>query len=126
MKTLIPIFAGNPNIQNLRATNKHVYDRFMSLSQLKTQVQVTYVWIDGTCKNLRSKVMTLDRMPHTYNDVPWWTFNGSSTGQACTENSDVYLKPVSMFNDPFSSCNNKIVFCETYKYYKMPTGQFLI
>ena len=117
------IITGNPNLKNIRATNKHVFDRFMSLPQDKTQIQVTYVWIDGTCKNLRSKTMTLDSEPLTIDDLPWWNFDGSSTGQAHGQNSDVYLKPVALFNDPFSLYKNKLVFCETFKFDKQPSGK---
>ena len=120
---MFELFFQNPNFKNLRLTNKHVYDRFMSLPQDKTQIQVTYVWIDGTCKNLRSKTMTLDSEPLTIDDLPWWNFDGSSTGQANIENSDVYLKPVALFNDPFSLYKNKLVFCETFKFDKQPSGK---
>jgi glutamine synthetase len=58
-------------------------------------------------------------------DCPEWNFDGSSTGQAEGSNSDVYLRPVSLFNDPFRRGNNKIVLCDTYKYNKKPTGQFM-
>ena len=120
---MFELFFQNPNFKNLRLTNKHVYDRFMSLPQDKTQIQVTYVWIDGTCKNLRSKTMTLDSEPLTIDDLPWWNFDGSSTGQAHGQNSDVYLKPVALFNDPFSLYKNKLVFCETFKFDKQPSGK---
>lgn len=32
---------------------------------------------------------------------PQWNFDGSSTGQAPGDNSDVYLKPVAVYPDPF-------------------------
>ena len=117
-------FIKNPYFNNLSATNKHVYDRFMNLPQPKVQIQVTYVWIDGTCKNLRSKTMTVEKEPLSYNDLSWWNFDGSSTKQSEGYNSDIYLKPVAVFNDPFSLCNNKLVLCETYKYDKKPTGKY--
>ncbi len=117
-------FINNPNLANVRKTNKHVYDRFMSLPQNETQIKMTYVWIDGTNKNLRSKSMTVESEPLKIEDLSWWTFDGSNTKQAEDYNSDVYLKPVALFNDPFSLCKNKLVFCETYKYYKKPTGNF--
>ena len=67
--------------------------------------------------------MTLDSEPLTIDDLPWWNFDGSSTGQAHGQNSDVYLKPVALFNDPFSLCKNKLVFCETFKFDKQPSGK---
>jgi glutamine synthetase len=119
---MFQIFFHNPNLANIRKTNKHVYDRFISLPQNETQIKATYLWIDGTNKNLRSKTMTFDREPLKIEDLSWWTFDGSSTNQAEDKNSDVYLKPVALFNDPFSLCKNKLVFCETNKFNEEPLG----
>ena len=33
--------------------------------------------------------------------MPIWNFDGSSTGQAPGENSDVYLRPCAVYADPF-------------------------
>ncbi|RLB78914.1 MAG: glutamine synthetase [Deltaproteobacteria bacterium] len=67
-----------------------------------------YVWVDG-CQppGLRSKsLVTENLLP------PFWTFDGSSTGQATQENSDLILVPVKQYMSPFSS--TKLVLCDVY------------
>ena len=54
-----------------------------------------------------------------------WNFDGSSTGQAEGSNSDVFIKPVALYPDPFRGGNNKIVLCETFKYNNDPTGTWV-
>ncbi|CAN8103605.1 unnamed protein product [Discula destructiva] len=74
---------------------------FLSLDQ-KGKIMAEYVWIDAE-GGTRSKSRTLDAKPEGYKpaDLPTWNFDGSSTGQAPGENSDVYLKPVAVYPDPF-------------------------
>jgi glutamine synthetase len=55
-------------------------------------------------------------------DLPIWNFDGSSTGQATGENSDVLIKPVAIYPDPFRRGNNKLVMCETYDHTMKPLG----
>ncbi len=69
-----------------------------------------------------AKTRTLDQEPKSPKELPWWNFDGSSTGQAEGSNSDIYLKPVAIYKDPFMLGSNKLVMCETYKYNKEPTG----
>lgn len=67
-----------------------------------------YIWIDGFNK-LRSKTK-----------VCWdgiisdWNYDGSSTGQATGDKSEVILKPCALFCDPFRGGSNKLVLCSTY------------
>jgi len=110
----------NPALSNPSATDKEVLRKYLDLPQPDDRVLVTYIWIDGTGENLRSKTMTVDFIPKEVGQLPWWNFDGSSTGQAEGSNSDVYLKPVAIFNDPFLRGNNKLVLAETYKYDKTP------
>jgi len=111
----------NPMLSNPSATDKQVLKRYLDLPQPKDKVLATYIWIDGSGENLRSKTMTVDFEPKEPSELPWWNFDGSSTGQAEGSNSDVYLKPVAMFKDPFLLGENKLVICETFKYDKTPT-----
>lgn len=46
--------------------------------------------------------------------MEWWTFDGSSTEQAVTKDSEIYLKPVFMVRDPFRGDPHRLVLCETY------------
>ncbi|XP_050739427.1 glutamine synthetase [Eriocheir sinensis] len=102
-------------------TNKTVLDRYMRLPIPDNKCQAMYVWVDGTGEHLRSKTRTLHFIPKKPEELPEWNFDGSSTGQAEGSNSDVYLRPVAMYRDPFRLGDNKLVLCETYKYNKKPT-----
>lgn len=55
-------------------------NRFMSLPLRDEQVQVTYVWVDGTGQSLRSKSRTFSSIPNSPKDCPEWNFCGSATG----------------------------------------------
>jgi glutamine synthetase len=104
-----------------KATNKVVLDRYLRLIP-QNETQAMYVWIDGSGEYLRAKTKTLDFVPKAINQLPEWNFDGSSTGQAEGSNSDVYLKPVAMYPDPFRMGDNKLVLCETYNYQHQPTS----
>jgi glutamine synthetase len=90
------------------------------------KILATYVWIDGTGEQIRSKTKTISKEPHNVQELSWWMFDGSSTGQAEGGNSDVYLKPVAIYKDPFMlGAENKLVLCETYDAKKNPTSESL-
>jgi glutamine synthetase len=101
--------------------DKRITQHYFTLPQPEDLIQVMYVWTDGTGEYLRCKTKTVDFIPKKAEELPVWNFDGSSTGQAEGSNSDVYLHPVALFNDPFRRGNNKIVLCETYKYNNKPT-----
>ncbi|TMS40033.1 hypothetical protein L596_006469 [Steinernema carpocapsae] len=95
-------------------TDKSVAERYYQLGQSLQNCVATYVWIDGTGENLRCKARTISKYPKAVEDLPEWNFDGSSTGQASGANSDVFLKPVAMYRDPFRMGNCLLVMCETY------------
>ncbi|KAJ1525158.1 hypothetical protein ONE63_009993 [Megalurothrips usitatus] len=103
------------------AVNKAVLQRLMELPLPPNKVLATYVWIDGTGENLRSKTRTLDFIPKEVSELPEWNYDGSSTYQSEGSNSDTYLKAVAMYRDPFRGGDNKLVLCETFKYNRKPT-----
>lgn len=88
-----------PNDSHL--SNAGNMQRFRELDQ-KGNIMAEYIWIDSE-GGTRSKSRTLKEKEGGYKpeDLPTWNFDGSSTGQAPGENSDVYLKPVAVFPDPF-------------------------
>lgn len=86
---------------------------FLDLDQ-GGKVQAYYIWIDGSCQNIRGKTRTLEKKPESISELPEWNFDGSSTDQSTGANSDVYIRPIAMFKDPFRRGDNILVMCETY------------
>jgi len=76
-----------------------------------------YIWADKQ-GHLRSKMKVLDKYVSSLEleDVPLWNFDGSSTGQDIGQNTEVVLKPVRVYNDPFESSvfgiQSRLVLCE--------------
>lgn len=90
------------------------------MPQPANMVQATYIWIDGTGEGMRSKTRTLDFVPEKVEELPRWSYDGSSTYQAEGSNSDTYLNPVAMYPDPFRLGNNKLILCDTYSHTEEP------
>jgi glutamine synthetase len=86
--------------------------KYLKLEQ-KGKVIAEYIWIDGS-NGIRSKCKTLDEKVTDLKQLPEWNFDGSSTGQAPGHNSDVYLRPVAFYSDPFRLGDNILVMCETW------------
>lgn len=81
---------------------------------LKKPVQIVeYVWVDDS-NNLRSKTKVLQKSVSVVKDIPVWSFDGSSTGQAIGHDSDVFLAPRRIYKDPFRGDSHIMVLCECY------------
>ena len=78
------------------------------------RIAAEYIWIDGTGINLRSKSRTLPSAVKDLWEIPEWNYDGSSCMQATTSNSEVIMKPVAYFPDPFRGGDNILVLCTTY------------
>ena len=46
--------------------------------------------------------------------LPEWNYDGSSTNQASTDDSEMILKPVKVYDDPFAG--DYLVLCEVYNH----------
>lgn len=70
-----------------------------------------YIWIDADGIT-RSKTKVSDVEYKSVSDYPIWNFDGSSTKQAVTGASDVIIRPVAVFVDPFRGAPHKLVLTE--------------
>ncbi|KAL3871877.1 hypothetical protein ACJMK2_039876 [Sinanodonta woodiana] len=104
-------------------SDKGVLKWYTDIPQPSNKVMLEYIWIDGTGEDIRSKCKTVDEEPKSPKDCLIWNYDGSSTYQADGVNSDLYLHPVAIFNDPFRRGKNKIVLCEVYNHEKKPVAK---
>lgn len=79
------------------------------------RVIAEYVWIDGA-GSMRSKCRTLEKKVTAVDEIPEWNFDGSSCYQATTENSEIVIKPVAYFPDPFRGGDNILVLTESFQW----------
>jgi glutamine synthetase len=79
----------------------------MSIAKLE------YIWLDGyqPIQSLRSKTKIEKGFSGKLEDVPVWSFDGSSTEQAPGGSSDCILQPVYLVKDPQRK-NGYLVMCE--------------
>ena len=80
----------------------------------RKNVILEYVWVDALGKTRsKNKVVTLEVDEKLV--LEEWTFDGSSTGQASGTVSDIILKPISIFKNPFIKYTDSLlVLCECY------------
>jgi glutamine synthetase len=105
-------------------SNTNTNLQFLRNLDQKGMIIAEYIWIDGAM-GMRSKTRTLGGVPKDVSELPDWNYDGSSTYQATTENSEIILKPAFFFPDPFRGGENIMVLCETYTW-KDTTYQELI
>eukprot|EP00042_Codosiga_hollandica_P047652 m.520362 g.520362 ORF g.520362 m.520362 type:complete len:433 (-) comp57495_c0_seq1:110-1408(-) len=94
--------------------NPHAHDRFAAMEQ-RGRIVAEYVWIGGSGQDVRSKARLLEEPVTEVSALPLWNYDGSSTGQAPGHDSEVILKPIAIFSDPFRGGANILVLCETYQ-----------
>lgn len=87
---LAQVFGTTERIESL--LDSKIGNRFEVLDQ-RGMFAAEYVWIGGTGADLRSKTKTLTKKPSSVKDLPVWNFDGSSTGQAPGNDSEVFLVP---------------------------------
>ncbi|CAL4913330.1 unnamed protein product [Urochloa decumbens] len=73
-----------------------------------------YIWVGGSGIDLRSKARTVNGPITSPSQLPKWNYDGSSTGQAPGEDSEVILYPQAIFKDPFRRGDNILVMCDCY------------
>ena len=102
--------------------NAHLslYNQYVNLQggweEIDDVTVAEYVWIDGSGITLRSKCRTIEGKVNSIADCPEWNFDGSSCYMACTDNSEIIMRPVAMFRDPFRRGHHILVMCDTYKW----------
>jgi len=80
-----------------------------------SRILVEYIWIDGSkpTKKLRSKTKAIDINGYfDEHSLPYWGFDGSSTGQGTPFDSDCILIPVRVINDPIRGHPHRLALCE--------------
>lgn len=98
-----------------------IINQSLNIKPHPTKCLATYIWIDGTGENVRCKTRTLKEVPKRIEDYPMWHYDGSSCGQAHGSDSDLYLRPVASYLDPFMGGNSRLIMCETLKKDMNPT-----
>ena len=77
------------------------------------KIVAEYVWIDANLC-LRSKARTIPNKINVLDDIPEWDYDGSSTGQATGNHSEIIIKPKCLFKCPFRGGDNVLVMCDCY------------
>lgn len=92
------IFLDGNNPQQIRSKTKIIKNNLIS--------------DDPFTSNKKTINQLFIELKENLNDIPIWNFDGSSTGQADTKNSELILKPVNIFRDPFRINNGFIILAD--------------
>ena len=90
--------------------NRNITAKYQALP--RDSILAEYVWIGGSGADYRCKTRTLPKKTYAVADLPEWNFDGSSTGQAPGDDSEVIIRPVRIFKDPFRGGDNILVLCD--------------
>ncbi|XP_054166719.1 glutamine synthetase-like [Oppia nitens] len=107
----------NISVSTSLKSNQTYLAKYLSLEQPKDAVQITYVFqhpgVPDSNGNYQShwcgKTKVVDFVPRDASELPIW-----NSGVPDVSTTEIYLKPVRLYNDPFRRGNNKLVLCETY------------
>ena len=68
------------------------------------KINLEYIWLGGN-NEFRSKnrIIKLEKEELLLDDIPEWNFDGSSTNQAFTEETEIIIKPVKFVKSPLKS-----------------------
>jgi len=96
--------------------------RFNHLPSKSDYTIAEYIWVGGSGQDIRSKTMCIPTICSELKEFPIWNFDGSSTKQAPTQDSEILLQPVFFCKDPFrvieqnneekTHCVSYLVLCE--------------
>ena len=85
-----------------------------------TDIKLEYIWVGGN-NELRSKTRVIftnkefNLLTLEDSEISEWNFDGSSTNQANCNNSEIIIKPVSLYKDPFRNNDfHLLVLCDTW------------
>jgi glutamine synthetase len=82
------------------------------------KILAEYIWLDGALpvRGLRSKARVIASPSEVIGveDLPVWSYDGSSTYQATGHDSDLTLKPVRVVPDPIRGGRSVLALCEVF------------
>jgi glutamine synthetase len=84
------------------------------MNKFDDKILLEYIWIDAD-GNTRFKTKIISRDLFSTKSLPDWNFDGSSTGQAEGRDSDVLIKPKTIYPNPFIDyIESYLVMCDCW------------